>query len=166
MTDFMDLEKSQPLTEDEFKQVLSSEKLIADYKGKSVEVKSMEDLLNLFGYSGETAGVYKLVLPDPYVPILGVLADPFLSVVPAEYLLGDKYEEAMSAAENGKNPSAWENYVQEGEEDPTHQPMHKYPVGTGPYFVKEYEENSYIVLELNPYYWNKDLWEKEYGYKP
>lgn len=166
MTDFMDLEKSQPLTEDEFKQVLSSKKLMADYKGKSIEVKSMEDLLNFFGYSGETAGVYKLVLPDPYAPILGVLADSFLSVVPAEYLLGDKYEEAMSAAQNGKNPSAWENYVQEGEEDPTHQLMHKYPVGTGPYFVKEYEENSYIVLELNPYYWNKELWEKEYGYKP
>lgn len=166
MTGFMDLDKSQPLTEQEFENVLKSEKLIADYNGKSIEVKSMKDLLDLFGYSGETAGVYKLVLPDPYAPILGVVADPFLSVLPAEYLLGDKYDEAMKAADNGKNPSAWEAYVQEGEQDPTHQLMHKYPVGTGPYYVKEYEENSYIVLALNPYYWNKDLWEKEYGYKP
>ncbi|MDK2915171.1 MAG: peptide/nickel transport system substrate-binding protein [Thermococcaceae archaeon] len=154
MTDFMDLEKSQPLTEDEFKQVLSSEKLIADYRGKSIEVKSMDDLLKFFGYSGETAGVYKLVLPDPYAPILGVLADPFLSVLPAEYILGDKYEEAMAAAQNGKNPSAWEKYVQEGQDDPTHQLMHQKPVGTGPFYVKDYQENSYIVLEYNPHYWN------------
>lgn len=158
VADFMDVSKSQALTEKEFEDVLKSKKLIAEYKGKTIEVKSLNDLLNLFGYSGETAGVYKLVLPAPYAPVLGILADPFLSVVPMEYLLGDKYEEALKASNYGKNPDAWEPYVEEGEQDPTHQLMHKQPVGTGPFYVKEYQENSYIVLELNPYYWNKEVW--------
>ncbi|ADT84492.1 ABC transporter substrate-binding protein [Thermococcus barophilus] len=158
VSEFMDVNKSQALTEQDFENILKSEKLIAEYKGKTVEVKSLDDLLKLFGYSGKTAGVFKLVLPHPYAPVLNILADPFLSVVPMEYLLGDKYEEALKASDNGKNPSAWAKYVQEGEQDPTHQLMHKKPVGTGPYYVKEYQENSYIVLELNPYYWNKDIW--------
>lgn len=157
VSDFMDVSKSQALTEKEFEDVIKSKKLIAEYNGKTVEVKSLQDLLNAFGYNGETAGVYKLVLKAPYAAILGILADPFLSVVPIEYLLGDKYEEALKASNNGKNPDAWEAYVEEGEQDPTHQLMHKKPVLTGPFYVKEYKENAYIVLEHNPYYWDKSI---------
>ncbi|RLF81359.1 DNA-binding protein [Thermococci archaeon] len=157
VSSFMDISKSQALTEEEFEDVIKSKKLIAEYNGKTVEVKSLQDLLNTFGYNGETAGVFKLVLPAPYAAVLGILADPFLSVVPMEYLLGDKYEEALKASNNGKNPDAWEPYVQEGEQDPTHQLMHKQPVGTGPFYVKEYKENAYIVLEHNPYYWDKSI---------
>ena len=158
VTDFMNVSASQALTEKEFEDILKNETLIAEYNGKKIEVKSLKDLLNLYGYNGETAGVYKLVLPKPYAPVLGILADPFLSVVPMEYLLGDKYEEALKASNYGKNPDAWAKYVQEGEQDSTHQLMHKKPVGTGAFYVKDYQENSYIVLELNPYYWNKEIW--------
>ena len=163
MLDFVDVNNSTAMTEDEFKNVLASEKLYAEFKGKSGEVKSLDELLDMFGYSGETAGVYKLKLPEPYSPILGILADPFLSVLPMEYLLGDKYEEAMQASDNGKNPSAWAAYVDEGKEDATHQLIHQKPVGTGPYYIAEYEENSYIVAKKNPYYWGKSLWEEMYS---
>ncbi len=158
MLDFVDINKSVAMSEQEFQDVLSQEKLYAEYNGKSGEVKSLDDLLEMFGYSGETAGVYKLVLPKPYSPILGILADPFLSVLPMEYLLGDKYAEALEASNNGKNPSAWAEYVMQGEDDATHQLMHQKPVGTGPYYIAEYQENSYIVAKKNPYYWGKDLW--------
>ncbi len=158
MLDFVDINKSVAMTEQEFQDVLSQEKLYAEYNGKSGEVKSLDDLLEMFGYSGETAGVYKLVLPKPYSPILGILADPFLSVLPMEYLLGDKYAEALEASNNGKDPSAWAEYVMQGEDDATHQLMHQKPVGTGPYYIAEYQENSYIVAKKNPYYWGKDLW--------
>nr|AAK15082.1 DppA [Thermococcus peptonophilus] len=151
---FMDVNHSAALTEDEFDQYLKEHPLVAEYKGKSTTVKSLDELKKFFGYNGETAGVFKLVLPQPYAPVLGILADPFLSVVPMEYLLGDKYEEALKASNNGHDPSAWWNYLQEGQDDPTHQLMHKKPVGTGPFYVKDYQENSYIVLEYNPYYWN------------
>ena len=92
VSSFMDISKSQALTEEEFEDVIKSKQLIAEYNGKTVEVKSLQDLLNTFGYNGETAGVFKLVLPAPYAAVIGILADPFLSVVPMEYLLGDKYE--------------------------------------------------------------------------
>ncbi|CAB49660.1 ABC transporter substrate-binding protein [Pyrococcus abyssi] len=151
---FMNVSASQALTEEEFNEYLKSHPLVAEYHGKTTEVKSLQELLDFFGYKGETAGVFKLVLPHPYAAILNVVADPFLSVVPMEYLLGDKYEEALKASNYGKNPDAWKDYVQKGANDATHQLMHKYPVGTGPFYVKDYQENSYIVLEYNPYYWN------------
>ncbi len=163
MLDFTDLNKSVPLTEDEFKSILSKGGIYAEYGDKSGEVKSMDDLLSMFGYNGKTAGVYKLVLPEPYAPILGILTDPFLSVLPMEYLLGDKYQEALAASDNGKNPAAWTAYVSEGKEDATHQLMHKKPVCTGPYCIVDYEENSYIVAKMNPYYWDKALWDKMYS---
>ncbi len=161
---FMDVDHSSVLTESEFDQLLATQPLKAEYNGQTIEVHSMQDLLNFFGYSGDTAGVFHLKLKIPYGGILAIVADPFLSVLPMEYLLGDQYEAAVQASENGKNPTAWEAFVQEGQQDPTHLLMHQHPVGTGPYYVKEYKENSYIVLERNPYYWNKDYWKNEFGY--
>jgi len=161
---FMDVESSSALTEDEFNQLLASQPLKVEYKGQTGEVHSLQELLNFFGYTGDTAGVFHLRLKIPYGGILAIVADPFLSVVPMKYLLGDNYDAAVQASNNGKNPKAWEQFVQEGQDDPTHQLMHKKPVGTGPYYVKEYKENAYIVLERNPYYWNKDYWKKEFGY--
>ena len=162
MLDFVDINKSVAMSEDEFASTLAKGGIYAEFGGKSGEVKSMDDLLSMFGYNGNTAGVYKLVLPEPYAPILGILTDPFLSVLPMEYLLGDKYQEALDASNNGKNPAAWVKYVSEGKEDATHQLMHQKPVCTGAYCVVDYEENSYIVAKMNPYYWGKDLWEKMY----
>ena len=163
MLDFVDINKSVAMSEDEFTSTLAKGGIYAEFNGKSGEVKSMNDLLSMFGYNGKTAGVYKLVLPEPYSPILGIMTDPFLSVLPMEYLLGDKYQEALAASDNGKNPAAWMKYVNEGKEDATHQLMHKKPVCTGPYCVVDYEENSYIVAKMNPYYWGKSLWEKMYS---
>ncbi|AEH24014.1 ABC transporter substrate-binding protein [Pyrococcus yayanosii] len=154
VAEFMDVSASQALTEEEFNNYLKDHPLIAEYNGKTKEIRSLDELLQFFGYSGKTAGVFKLVLPHPYAAILNIVADPFLSVVPMEYLLGDKYEEALKASNYGKNPDAWADYVKEGADDATHQLMHRQPVGTGPFYVKDYQENSYIVLEYNPYYWN------------
>ncbi|NJE85154.1 DNA-binding protein [Thermococcus sp. CX2] len=154
VSSFMDVNASQALTEEEFDQYLKEHPLIAEYRGKTAEIKSLDDLKKFFGYDGPTAGVFKLVLPQPYTPVLGILSDPFLSVVPMEYLLGDKYEEALKASDNGHNPGAWWNYLSEGKSDPTHQLMHNYPVGTGPFYVKDYQKDAYIVLEYNQHYWN------------
>ena len=172
ITEFIDANASKVLTEEEFDKILKEKTLIADYKGQSKQVTSLKELLEFFGYDGPTAGVVYLKLYAPYGPILSILADPFTMVIPAKYLfdnvdaLKGKYEEAMKAAEWGKNPAAWANYIGKGEDEPTHQYLHKYPIGTGPYYIKEYVEGSYIVLDYNPYYWNATLWEQLYGFKP
>ena len=170
ITEFFDVNASSVLTEEEFNQLLQSGELVAEFKGKTTEPKSLQDLLSFFGYSGDTAGVVKLKLYYPYGAILSILADPFVSVIPMKYLfdnvdeLKGKYEQALADSQNGKNPAAWAKYIGTGEQEPTHLFLHQYPVGTGPYYIKEYEENSYIVLEYNPYYWNKTLWNtKPYG---
>lgn len=146
--------------------------MVAEYRGESKRVTSLRELLEFFGYRGPKAGVVYLKLYAPYGPILSILADPFTMVIPAKYLfdnvenLKGKYEEAMEAAKWGKNPAAWAKYIGKGEDEPTHQYLHKYPIGTGPYYIKEYVEGSYIVLEYNPYYWNATLWYQLYGFKP
>ena len=170
ITEFVDVNASKVLSEEEFEKILASGELVAEYKGKKVHPKSLDELLKLFGYSGETAGVVMLKLYFPYTPILSILADPFTSVIPMKYLfdnvpeLKGKYEEALKASNYGKNPAAWAKYFGVGENEPTHLYLHKYPVGTGPYYVAEYKQDSYIVLKYNPYYWNATLWrQKPYG---
>ena len=162
---FIDVNASQVLSESEFEQVLSKG-LVAVYHGKSVEVKSMSELLSVFNYAGKTAGVVKLKMKFPYAPILHILTTGVASVIPMEYALGDKYEAAIKESNNGKDPSAWAKYVIEGEEDETHKKLKDYPVSTGPYYVADYKEDAYIILKINPYYWNATLWEQLYGYKP
>ena len=170
ITEFIDVNASKVLSEEEFEKILATGQLIAEYRGKRVQPKSLDELLKLFGYSGETAGVVMLKLYFPYAPILSILADPFTSVIPMKYLfdnvpeLKGKYEEALEASNYGKNPAAWAKYIGTGENEPTHLYLHKYPVGTGPYYVAEYKQDSYIVLKYNPYYWNATLWRQEpYG---
>ncbi len=170
ITEFIDVNASSVMSEEEFNNLLAQGGLMATFGGQTIEPKNLDELLQLFGYSGETAGVVKIKLYYPYGPVLSILADPFVSVIPMKYLfdnveeLQGKYEEALQASENGKNPAAWANYIGTGANEPTHLLLHQKPVGTGPYYVKEYQENSYIVLEYNPYYWNKTLWEMEpYG---
>ena len=165
ITAFFDVNASKVLTEDEFNQILQQGGLVAEFNGQTIQPTSLDELLQAFGYQGETAGVVELKLTQPYGAILSILADPFVSVIPMKYVfeysegLGlDKYQEALQASDNGKNPSAWAAYIQPGEQDPTHILLNEYPVGTGPYYVKEYMMNSYLVLEYNPYYWNKTLW--------
>jgi len=172
ITGYIDINASYVLTESEFESLLSKEPLIAEYKGQVKQIKSLSDLLELFGYTGPTAGVVCIKLLAPYSAILSILADPFAMIIPAKYLfdnvdnLKGKYEEAMEAAEWGKKPAAWAEYIGIGENEPTHLYLHKHPISTGPYYIKEYVEGSYIVLEYNPHYWNATLWEQLYGFKP
>ncbi len=169
VTEFIDVNNSIVLTEEEFDELLAKGGLYADYKGKTLEPKSLDELLSFFGYTGETAGIVKLKLYQPYAAILSILSDPFLSVIPMKYFfdyvepLQGKYEEALKASDYGKNPAAWAKYIGTGSEEPTHLFLHQYPVGTGPYYIKEYKKDSYIILEYNPYYWNKTLWKELYG---
>lgn len=172
ITQFIDVNHSYVMTEKEFAELIKKTPLVTEYMGKSYVVTSYEQLLKIFGYSGPTAGVVVLKLYKPYAAILNILADPFTMVIPAKYLfdyangLQGKYLEAMKAAEWGRNPAAWAKYIHPGESDPTHQLLNKYPVGTGPYYVADYKVNSYIVLKINPYYWDKSLWKEIYGYAP
>jgi peptide/nickel transport system substrate-binding protein len=165
VTSFIDVNASQVLTEEEFKDVVSKG-LVAVYHGQSKTVNSLSDLLGFFGYTGKTAGVVKLKLYFPYAPILHILTTAIGSVIPMEYALGTNYGKALAESNNGKNPAAWAKYVIPGEEDPSFKKLKDRPVSTGPYYVAEYVEDSYILLELNPYYWNSDLWVQLYGYKP
>ncbi|WP_297536323.1 ABC transporter substrate-binding protein [Thermococcus sp.] len=159
---YTNLNESYAMSDQEFEKILEKGGIIADYNGKIKEVKSLQELLQFFGYNGPTAGVYKLVLPHPYGGILSVLADPYLMVIPAKYMLGDKYEEAMKAADWGRKPWEWANYVQPGSKDPIHMMLQNNMIGvfTGPFYIKEAKQNSYIILERNPYYWNATIWKK------
>lgn len=67
----------------------------------------------------------KIVLSKPYAPFLNTLAMPPFGVA---------------------SPQAIRDY---GEE------FYKCPVGTGPFCFKKWEENQYISLETNKYYWSK-----------
>ena len=166
ITDFMDVNASTVLTEEELDEIARSEGLVTTFKGKSVEVRSLKELLDFFGYEGETAGVVMFKLKFPYAPILHIFVTEVTDVIPMEYALGTKYEEALAASDNGRNPSAWAEFVGVGEDDPSHRLISWKPVSTGPYYLADLLEDSYILLKLNPYYWNVTLWEELYGYKP
>jgi peptide/nickel transport system substrate-binding protein len=162
--DFIDVNASTVLTEEEFKSLLA-QGLVAVYHGQSKEIHSFEELLKFFNYTGPTAGVVKLKLHFPYPPILHILTTAVASVIPMEYALGPNYEAAIKDSGYGKNPSAWAKYVSVGEDDATYKLLKDKPVSTGPYYVADYKEDSYILLKINPYYWGKEVWEKLYGYK-
>ena len=172
IADFIDVNASKVLSEEEFDKVLSEHQLVTEYHGKEVKVSSLKNLLSVFGYKGPTAGVVMLKLYKPYPPILSILADPCTYVIPLKYPfdyvdeLKGKYEQMLEECENGKNPAAWAKYFGVGESDPVHKFIHKYPIGSGSYYIKEYVEGSYLYLHYNPYYWNTTLWEQLYGFKP
>ncbi len=169
ITEFVDVNNSMVLTEDEFNELLAQGGIYVSYGDFSGEVRSLEELLSIFGYEGETAGVVKIKLYFPYAPILSIFADPFTMIIPMRYLfdnveeLKGKYEEALESSEYGKNPKAWEAYIGTGANEPTHIFLHNNPISTGPYYFKEIKEKSYIVLEYNPYYWGKQLWVEMFG---
>ena len=169
---FINVNASYVMTESEFNKYLSTHPMYATYNGKTIKVSSLKQLLQFFGYSGPTAGVLVLKLYKPYAAILNILADPFTMVIPAKYLfdyvpsLKGKYLQAMKAAEWGKNPSAWAKYIGTGEKEPTHLFLNKYLIGTGPYYIAAYKLDSYIILKINPYYWDWSLWHQLYGYTP
>ncbi|MEM3964709.1 MAG: ABC transporter substrate-binding protein [Thermofilaceae archaeon] len=165
ITDFIDVNMSQVLTEDEFTSIIAKG-LNTVYRGQSRQVTSMQELLQFFGYRGSTAGVVKFKLKFPYPPILHIFTTAVGSVIPMEYALGDNYPKAIADSGNGKNPAAWAKYVLVGEDDPTYRLLKDKPVSTGPYYVADYKEDSYILLRINPYYWNASVWESLYGYKP
>ncbi|MEM4601943.1 MAG: ABC transporter substrate-binding protein, partial [Desulfurococcaceae archaeon] len=165
ITDFIDVNASTVLSESEFRTIVS-EGVSTVFKGESYDVNSLEELLGIFGYSGPTAGVVRFKLYFQYPPILHIFTTGVTSIIPMEYALGTKYNEALSASNGGKDPSAWAQYVKVGEEDPTYKLLKDYPVSTGPYYVADYKEDSYILLKINPYYWNASIWEELYGYRP
>ncbi len=171
ITTFINVNASTVMTESEFNKILSTGTVYVDYGNYHGKVTSLSQLLKIFNYSGPTAGVVELKLYKPYGAILDILADPFTMVIPMKYLfdnvpqLKGKYAQALKDSDYGRNPAAWAKYIGTGEQEPTHQYLHKYPIATGPYYIKEYKENSYIVLHYNPYYWNATLWQKLYGQK-
>ncbi|RLE85375.1 MAG: peptide transporter [Thermoprotei archaeon] len=166
INDFIDVNASKVLTEEELDAIAREEGLIATFKRKTAEVRSLKELLEFFGYEGDTAGVVMFQLRFPYAPIIHIFVTEVTAITSMEYALGDKYEEALRASDGGKNPSAWAEFVMVGEEDPTHELLSWKPVSTGPYYLADLLEDSYIILRLNPYYWNATLWEELYGYKP
>jgi len=162
---YIDINASKVLNETEFNNLLNSTPLIAEYKGQTKEVHNLTELLEFFGSEGvSTAGVVELKLTMPYPAILAVLADAFLSVVPMKYVFdaaGWNYEQALEDIQYGKNIAALANYINKtaGEEEPSHRILHKYPIATGPFYVHDYKEGSFIILKKNPYYWNSTLYE-------
>ena len=172
VNDYIDVNKSAVYTEKEFSNILSKGGIYATYHGKTIEVRSLENLLTFFGYNGPTAGVVMLKLHRPYGAILHLLTQPLLIVVPMKWIfdnvpsLQGKYAEALKASDWGKNPSAWASYIGIGEKDPTHQFMHTHLIGSGPYYIADFKRDSYIVLKLNLYYWNATLWMQLYNFKP
>lgn len=164
--DFIDVNASTVMSESELDEVAKTKGLIAVYKGKSKEVRSLSELLEFFGYKGDTAGVVKFKLRFPYPPIIHIFSTVVTSVLPMEYLLGDAYDSAIAASDNGRSPAAWAKFVKPGEDDPTHKLMAEKPPSTGPYYLADYKEDAYILLKINPRYWNATFWEERYGYKP
>jgi len=165
---FIDVNGSTWYNETEFDNVISQlGGLVAGpYGGGTQTVNSLSDLLNFFGYTGDTAGVVAFKLTVPYPAILPILADPFTKILAAEYVLGANYTSAMQATNNGKDPAGFANYVGDyWKTDWTHALVDEKPISTGPYYLKEYERDSYMVFEANPYYWNKTLWDQFTGDK-
>jgi peptide/nickel transport system substrate-binding protein len=163
---YIDVNASSVLTEDELDSIAKTSGLVTFYLGKSAEIHSLSELLSFFKYTGPTAGVVKFKLRYPYVPILQIFVTGVGSVIPMQYALGDKYQAALADSNNGRNPAAWAKYVGVGEEDATFKLLSTKPVSTGPYYVADYKEDSYILLKYNPYYWNATLWQQLYGFKP
>ena len=162
---YVDVNASAVLTESEFDQVLQSGNLIAEWNGQTETPTSLNDLLNFFGESGTgTAGVVRLNLTMPYAAILSVLTDPFTMILPMKYVfdvagMGANYSQAVADSNNGKNPSAWANYIGVGYDDPTYLALNQYIIGTGPFYIYDYgPAQDFLILKKNPYYWNSTLW--------
>jgi len=117
------------VSEDEFKSVLS-DGLKTFFKDKSIEVHSLDELLGFFGYKGKIAGVVKLTLKKPYGAVLACLASTPGSIVSKTYV--EKH--------GGYKPNEENKW------------MYDHPVGTGPYYLKEWVHNQYVELAPNPYY--------------
>jgi len=163
---YIDVNASSVMTESELDNLAKTNGLVTFYMGKSAEVHSLNELLSFFKYSGPTAGVVKFKLRFPYVPILQIFVTGVGSIIPMQYALGNNYQAALADSNNGRNPAAWAKYVGVGEDDPTFKLLSTKPVSTGPYYVADYKEDSYILLKYNPYYWNATLWQQLYGFKP
>ena len=169
---YIDINNSETLSETEFDDLLKSGELelFTDYYGQTYTPENLSDLLKFFGEEGaDTAGVLHLKLYQPYPAILPILADGFVITVPLKYVadaLGWDYAKVLQDINYGKDPSGFANYVfgEEGENDTSHRLLHKYPVATGPFYVYDYEENQWIILKKNPYYWNSTLYTENENY--
>ena len=163
---FIDVNSSTWYTEEEFDNIIKSQGVDTAYHGKSTTITTgLSDLLKFFNYEGPTAGVVALKLRVLYPAILSILADAFLKILPTQYVLGDNYTAAMEATNEGRNPEGYANYVgSDWSTDWTHAKLHTHPISTGPYYLKEYVEDQYLVFEYNPYYWNATLWYELYKF--
>ena len=158
---FIDVNASTWYTEEEFDNIIKTQGVTTSYHGKSTTIKEggLSELLEFFNHDGPTAGVVALKLYTLYPAILSILADAFLKILPAQYVLGDNYTAAMEATNDGRYPANYSYYVGDyWKTDWTHAKLHTHPVSTGPYYLKEYVEDQYMVFEYNPYYWNASLW--------
>jgi len=168
--EYIDVNASNTLTEEEFNSLLEQGLLVTDYHGQSYTPKNLTDLLEFFHSEGlSTAGVIHIKLYEPYPAILPILADGFVIVVPMKYVwdaAGWNYTKALIDIDYGKNPEGFAKWIlgEEGENETSHRLLHRYPVATGPFYVYDYVENQWIILKKNPYYWNQTLYENtNYG---
>ncbi|MCR8471348.1 MAG: ABC transporter substrate-binding protein [Candidatus Korarchaeota archaeon] len=170
VTAYIDYNESKVLTEDEFNSLLNTTPLIAEYKGQTAQVSNLSQLLEFFGSTNiSTANVVELKLTMPYPAILAILADAFLSVVPMKYVfdaIGWNYTQALLDIENGKKIYNLAKYINKTafEEEKSHRLLHKYPIATGPFYVYDYKDNTFIILKKNPYYWNATLYTENPNY--
>ncbi|KFD38385.1 ABC transporter substrate-binding protein [Schleiferia thermophila str. Yellowstone] len=67
-----------------------------------------------------------ITLKKPFPPFLGILTMKYCSIVPAEI---------------GNKPSGW---------------LSKNPVGTGPFYLKLWQDNEIMILRKNPRYFERD----------
>lgn len=77
-------------------------------------------------FTAVSDSVFELRLKTPFTPVLGILSMPYCSVVPHEAV--SKY---------GRD-------------------FRRHPVGTGPFFLKAWEEGQSMVLRRNPRYFERD----------
>jgi peptide/nickel transport system substrate-binding protein len=79
------------------------------------------------GVTIEAAGdnAFKMVLKQPYAPLINNLAGFWSSIVPKKQV-------------EAQGDSFWEK-----------------PIGTGPFMVKEWVKGDHITLSRNPYYWEE-----------
>ncbi len=170
ITEYIDVNASEVLTEEELDALLQSGELVTDYKGQTHEPENLTDLLEFFGSEElDTAGVVHIKLYEPYPAILPILADGFVIVVPMKYVFDAAkwdYAQALEDIQYGKNPEGFANWIfgEEGDNETSHRLLHKYPVATGPFYVYDYMENQWIILKKNPYYWNQTLYDENPNY--
>jgi len=96
-------------------------------RDKAIASPGMWTLESVKSYEAIDDHTLKIELTNPFSPFLGILSMKYLSVLPKE--LGDDPQNTISVQ----------------------------PIGTGPFYVKEWMQNLKMVLRKHPFYYETDL---------